>query len=346
IAGVLGAAALAFAWYLGTLLLAHPGYETRNLHALRYSAVLSGPVTTEGILLKQTSARDAIAALPGVTAVALGGSAPAMQYSTGTRTIPDPRTPREQPRIQSMVIDASYVDVLGLRLVHGQSPQASEPNAVVVNRSLAELLFGRSDVVGEHLILNTQGGRSQIAGVLEDLSFEHPLAEIEPTAFFNLSANSGLIISGLLLVESAMPPNALQAAIKRLTDAGAIEINVGNVTALREARKTMLAPDRARSLLTIGTATLVVLLAAFGFYGTQRYLVAAGRREYAIRASLGAGPRALARLVFTRGFALGLPGLVLGLPFAFIVVAWLRDEYISREVSPALVTLGVALGLV
>jgi ABC-type antimicrobial peptide transport system permease subunit len=90
----------------------------------------------------------------------------------------------------------------------------------------------------------------------------------------------------------------------------------------------------------------VVLLATFGFYGTQRYLVTAGRREYAIRASLGAGPKALGGLVIRRGLTLGLPGLVLGALLAFIAVAWLRDDFVSREISPFAVTLAVVLGLV
>jgi len=90
---------------------------------------------------------------------------------------------------------------------------------------------------------------------------------------------------------------------------------------------------------------LVVILAAFGFYGTQRFLVAAGRREYAILGALGAGPRALGRLVLNRGVALGIPGLVLGTLLAFIVVAWLRDDFVSRGVSPAAVSALVALGI-
>ena len=94
------------------------------------------------------------------------------------------------------------------------------------------------------------------------------------------------------------------------------------------------------------TASLVVLLAALGFYGTQRYLVAAGRREYAIRASLGAGPRALGRLVVWRGLLLGLPGLVAGALLAFIIVAWLRDDYVSREISAVGVTVWVVIGLI
>ena len=62
--------------------------------------------------------------------------------------------------------------------------------------------------------------------------------------------------------------------------------------------------------------------------------------------SIGAGPKALGRLVILRGLTLGLPGLALGALLAFITVAWLRDDFVSREISPYAVTLAVVVGLV
>lgn len=87
-------------------------------------------------------------------------------------------------------------------------------------------------------------------------------------------------------------------------------------------------------------------LAALGFYGTQRYLVTARRGEYAVRSALGADPQSLARLVITRAFVAGLPGLVVGSVPAFAATAWLRSEFLSSAVSaetvPALVAIGLA----
>jgi len=148
------------------------------------------------------------------------------------------------------------------------------------------------------------------------------------------------------VIESSLPAAELQQQLQGLIDAGEIELGRPFIRPLIDLRANILAPDTARSWLTIGTASLVVLLAGFGFYGTQRYLVMAGRREYAIRASLGAGPKALGRLVLRRGLVLGLPGLVLGGLLAFIVVAWLRDDFVSRDVGPGTVTGVVVLGLV
>jgi ABC-type antimicrobial peptide transport system permease subunit len=148
------------------------------------------------------------------------------------------------------------------------------------------------------------------------------------------------------VIESSLPADALRQELQALYDSGASERQPNSVRPLSDLRESMIAPDKARGLLTISTASLVVLMAAFGFYGTQRYLVSAGRREYAVRAALGASPKLLGRLVLARGLMLSLPGLVLGAPFAFVLVNWLRDEYLSREISPGLITAYVIIGIV
>ena len=45
------------------------------------------------------------------------------------------------------------------------------------------------------------------------------------------------------------------------------------------------------------------------------------------------------------GLLLGLPGLVVGMPLAFIVVAWLRNDYLSRDISPSAMVVAVASGI-
>ncbi len=46
-----------------------------------------------------------------------------------------------------------------------------------------------------------------------------------------------------------------------------------------------------------------------------------------------------------RGLALAWPGLVLGVLLAFVLVAWLRGEFVSPEVSPYAVTVVVGAAL-
>jgi predicted permease len=350
IAGTLGGAAIAFAWYLGSMLLGYPGYLAEDRYAVQFNAFFvtqaDGRTTVAQLLSNTVDAarqREVIEGVPGVRSITFSSLVPGSQTNVSTRTVPDPADPTQDISIGNGTIDSAYVDVLGLRLLYGRSPEENESGVALVNQSLARLFFGRDDVVGETLEIPSDAGpRTEIVGVLEDLSFIHPAAEVEPILFMK-QPPSPFGIRGV--IESSLPVAELQRQLQERIDSGELELGPPNLRPLDELRQNLIAPDKARSLLTIGTASLVVLLAAFGFYGTQRYLVTAGRREYAIRASLGAGPKALGRLVFRRGMMLSLPGLVAGALLSFIVVAWLRDDFISREIPPGVVTLGVVVGL-
>ena len=355
IAGALGAAAIAFGWYLGSLMFADPGYETRDRLAVQYRAdinLASAPsplVLIERMNVERSRMREAMSAIPGIRAVAFGQPVPGLQTGNFTTQVPDPRDPTKSIRLSSGNLDSRFIEVLGLRLAYGRAPTDNDVNVVLVNEALARELFGREDVVGEQFMQNFAAPGAtgpppaqEIIGVLEDMSFGHPAADVQPMLFSTSSNFLGMSA----IVETDLTAAALQQELERIAAGGEVEIRVETVRPLKELRSGLLAADRARGFLTVGTAALVVLLAAFGFYGTQRYLVTAGRREYAIRASLGAGPRSLGRLVIGRGLMLGLPGLVLGTLLAFIAVAWLRDDFVSREISPTVVTLAVVIGLV
>jgi len=359
VACTLSGAAIAFAWHLISVLTADPGYRTTGLYAVPYSIMegksigfmmRDGKYTVVGAV-DSKRLHETLQAVPGVKSVSLTGAVPGLAVGMGQITVPDPRDPQKPIQVRTMTVDDHYVGLFALKLLHGRNVNDNDPGGVLVNQAFARRFFGREDVAGEPLpdLPAAAGGRvepaligvTHIVGVLPNLSYQHPLDTVDPTIFI---AN-GFSFSGVAIIESTLAAGALQKPIQdalRTVE----QRTMGNIEPLSRIHDTTLAPDRARGLLTIATAVIVVLLAAIGFYGTQRYLVIAGRREYAIRASLGAGPLALGRLVLSRGLMLGLPGLILGLPLAFILVAWLRGDYVSRAISPAAVSLVVALALV
>jgi putative ABC transport system permease protein len=316
-------------------------------------AQAGGPVQPGALAARESvdnaRRREILLSVPGVTDVSMAGIAPGMMASFNRGPIPHPDGPNQEIQVQRATIDSHYLDVLGLTLVHGRGPTDADGGVMLVNQALGRAVFGRENVVGESLDVGRggNGGQQQveIVGVLEDLSFEHPAADVMPSIFLT-SDPTTVSAQGMALIAGRLSTAELREALDGLVASRELEIAIQDVVPLATARRELLTNDRARSYLTIGAALLVVLLAALGFYGTQRYLVAAGRREYAIRASLGAGPRSLGRLVQRRGLLLGLPGVILGLPLAFIAVAWLRDDYVSRDISAILVSLVAALALV
>lgn len=237
--------------------------------------------------------------------------------------------------------------MLGLTVLHGRVPDlmSGDATGVLVNQTLARALWGRDDVVGEHIPAGSRLGYDgiEVVGVLEDASFGHPAKAVPPMAWKTIGEPRATAAE--TIIEAQLTAAELQRALDRIAEAGRIEPPISPVEPLKARYNALTAPDRARGLITVASATLVVLLTVFGFYSTQRHLVAAGRREYAIRLAIGAGPRAVGRLVVRRSVLLGLPGLAAGGLLAFIVVAWLRDNLLSREISPALVTVWLVAGL-
>jgi ABC-type antimicrobial peptide transport system permease subunit len=283
-------------------------------------------------VIERERQRDLIAGIPGVEDASFTTYTPG-----GAGTLPYTVVQRESGRyveIATIYIDDHYFDLLGIPLVYGQNIDPTDNTQLVGNESYAIATFGRADSVGEV----TRTDRT-LRGVVQDVAYGHP-AEAVPLIGYTAWARTSYPI---LLLKTPLAPPEMRRLLQQKIDAGALEIELGNIDRLENVASRDLRADRARTILTVNAALLVVILAALGFYGTQRYLVTAGQREYAIRSALGAGPRALGRLVFFRSLKLGLPGLVFGSVLALLTVSWLRDRFLARAVSPVSVSMMVML---
>jgi predicted permease len=347
VAAVIGAAAIVFGWHLSLMMFGNAGYEMADRYLVEGSSDFT-PVNYADYSLSLANRREAILAIPGVTAVAFGYPVPARQSGGGfPARISNPTESEKPVEAYYGVVSRPFVELLGLRLLRGRAPEEDETaDVVVVNQALARSLWGHDDVVGERLPPNNnfgdQGG--DVIGVLEDLSFEHPSATVPPFVFTTLVNGSPRDL--LTIIEAELMASELHQALDQLVSTGVLEMTVQGIRPLSSLRNDTLSNDRVRTFLIMGAAAIVVFLVAIGFYGTQHYLVAAGRREYAIRGALGAGPRAIGQSVLRGGILMSLPGLVAGGMLAFIAVTWSLDEYVSRQISPVGVTLWVVIGLV
>ncbi|HUF73763.1 MAG TPA: FtsX-like permease family protein [Gammaproteobacteria bacterium] len=347
IAGTVAAAAIAFGWYLALLVTADHGYDTRDVHAVTMTQQPNfGPASGQDFTARfaeRERRRQIIAGIPGIESVAFGTAAPGVTTGTLIARIPRPIPPGDNVQFAAVAAGPQYFEMLDIDLIDGSFYEGDEGNAMIVNEAAARLIWGRADVVGETLPLSIGGtGGSEMIGVVADIAHEHPDVEVPPRVYVPIMPFFG---GEVVFVRSPSSSAEIRAATQSLIDSGDLDFTIRDVQRLSERVATFLAADRARSLLTIVSAIVVLVVAGSGFYGTQRFLVSAGRREYAIRSSIGAGPRALGRLVLGRGLVLSLPGLVLGGLLAFIVTAWLRDDFVSREVSPGVVTVSVVAAL-
>jgi putative ABC transport system permease protein len=348
VAAVIAACAIAFVWYLNAVAAIDRGFSATDVLVLRVEGIQPGGSApdVEAARQEREHRRNVISALPGVEGVAFGTAVPGTVAMTMIAPVAPPDDPQARFSFDQFAVDAAYFDLLNLSLIDGRALEPDERDRIVINETLARRLWGRTDVAGELLPRalppNVTVALPQVVGVVRDITFGHPSDEMPPTGFVH---SGGVSPGELILIRTTASTANVRRMLQERIDAGELEFQIQSIDPVEEAWDRVLAPDRARTTLTLAAALLVLALTAFGYLGTQRFLVDSGRREFAILAALGAGPKAIGRLVLGRGLLQGLPGLVLGSLFAFIVVAWLRDDFLSHAVRPATVTALVAAGI-
>jgi hypothetical protein len=349
IAGAVGAAAIALGSQFGLLLLADHGYDVDDI---RVVTIGTGPealqnngiAALEAVLVERERKRETVLSIPGVEAVAFASAAPGVNRRGLTVPIPHPRNPGETVPISIVSADRQYFEMLGLAIVEGRIYEVESIEVMLANETAAELLWGTTEATNETVAISVSGAPStRNTGVAADVSYGHPSADALARAYIPLFPLRGL---DYIFVRTPMPAADLRAALEPLVESGELEVWLGDVRSLETLTDALIDQDRTRGLLTIAAAVLIVLLTTLGFYGTQQLLLRASLREFAIRASLGAGPASLGRRVLVRGFDLGLPGVAIGGLLAFVAVAWLSGEYVADSISPALIATATVAALI
>jgi ABC-type antimicrobial peptide transport system permease subunit len=84
------------------------------------------------------------------------------------------------------------------------------------------------------------------------------------------------------------------------------------------------AQPKLRASLLGGFGVVALLLAALGVFGLMSYSVASRTSEFGVRASLGASPSSIGRMIVIQGLSLGAIGLAAGLAAAFGFTRFLK----------------------
>lgn len=118
------------------------------------------------------------------------------------------------------------------------------------------------------------------------------------------------------------------------------------VAALRDQVAGTITGPRFYTTLLLSFATLALVLAAVGIYGTMSYVVGERRREMGIRIALGAAATSVTRLVVRQGLLLAGFGVVVGIGGAAIATRLLESFLfgVTTTDPPAFVLGVVVLG--
>jgi len=315
------------------LLLTHVplGFETGR--RIVVNLVVSGPRYT-GEAQWLAYARDAVArirAVPGVAEAAAASSAPLESGPLIHFVVPDrPRPPAgDEPRGLLRTMEPDYFRTLGIRIVRGRAftlaDAAGSPRVAMVNETLARTIFPGEDPVGRTIEITPRTraawadrpGRLTIVGVLADIK----QVDVHEIAFNEVSLPFAQRPSPLITVIARVnvDPGAIVPAARAAAAAADPSLPVRRVVPLESMVSSSLAGARFNLLLITSFASVALLMACVGVYGSMSRAVGERRREFGVRVALGASRRSIVSAAFAQACRTAASGVAAGLFGVFVI---------------------------
>lgn len=298
-----------------------------------------------------------VRALPGVTAaVPASGSMLQGNLSTGGGNVEAEDGPLggklQFLTIVSRHVPGDYFRVLGIRMLAGQTFSAqdeqSEPNVEIIDKSMAERLWPGQQAVGKRFRWGTAprfGPWITVKGVVSDVGLvalgAFPLQEYKPTRADNVSRMSGFFVRVSPNTNEQVALATVRSAVRSVDPL----VPIPSAYTESEIVDGALAIPRFATALVGAFASLALLLAAIGLYGTIAYGVSQRTREIGVRIALGARTGDVSKLITGGGLRLALGGMVIGVVGALAGVRLLAGLlYGISPTDPAVFT-AIPVGL-
>jgi ABC-type antimicrobial peptide transport system permease subunit len=220
------------------------------------------------------------------------------------------------------------------------------PFVAVVNESLVRKSLPNQNPLGRTIFCPFDSFQGMtIIGVVGDVRQRGPAREPMPECYMTYDQHA---FNGLSVVaRSVGDPNALAETLRRLVRERSPDVPM-KFTTMEAMLSENVAANRFRTLLFAVFAGLAVCLAMAGVYGAMAYAVGQRSSEIGLRIALGASTGSVLRLILSRGLALAVVGLALGLAAASASTRLLTSMLFQVQPNDPLVYLGVTalLGLV
>jgi putative ABC transport system permease protein len=267
---------------------------------------------------RETTARvigEQVSQLPGVQHVAWSYGLPPHggAISDGTWQSDAPGSPVVDIEVDRYQVGPEFFDLYGIPLLRGRTFEPSDlQGSVVIGERLARTLWPGLDPMGRTFSFENQ--RFQVIGLAREIHHPSLDASIDRPEFYEPFAGVGSYAMMSIRCEATCPDTAVIRQRVLATHPG---IRVVEVQALEDVYLEQLARPRAAAALGFAFAGVALLAAAGGLFSVLSYAVGRRKREFGIRAALGASPGQIRRVVLRDGSVVALIGVAIG-----SVAAW------------------------
>ena len=287
---------------------------------LTFNLPLIGVTTSSGRIDTSARALEAIAAIPGVTAVGGATGLAPITAQRGTSFEVDGRAdaPLDQRRAYFIAASPGYFRALGTPVLAGREFTAEDregsPLTVMVSRTLARRFFGEENAIGRRVRLVNPDYSSEwrsIVGVVADVRYQG-LDSVDPPVLYTPFAQTPFPWM-YVHVRTQGDPAAALGSIRSAVSTVDSRLKLANPQPMTALISESSADPRFRATLISSFALVAIVLAAIGLHGVIAFGVSRRAREIAIRLALGASASSVRWRVVRQALVLVAIGVALGL---------------------------------
>ncbi|MDB4874892.1 MAG: efflux transporter, permease protein [Gemmatimonadetes bacterium] len=315
------------------LLAVDAGFDASHLLTLEVNSIGTKYPTNASVVAYHDRVRSAVAALPGVTSVAvanqlpLGGNADSYGVIDADNI---PANPELAPNGDRYVVSPGYFSTMRVPILRGRTFTAAEAadtvnNVALVSAALADRMWPGQNPLGKRIVLGgPKGAPRTVIGVAGNvrhggLDAATTLQWYTPEAQWLFADNQEVLV-----VRTSGDPAALANAVRRAIAAIDPAQPIVKIATMDQVI-AMSTTQRHLALVLFGAfAVAALLLAVAGIYGVLAGSVAERTREIGVRSALGATPSDIVALVVGQGGRLAVAGIVFGLAGSFALTRFLR----------------------
>ncbi len=344
---LVGAGLLGQSFY--RLLHVENGFDTTHLATVQVMAPANIYTKDEQNVALFREIETRLSALPGVQSVGITSDLP-VQCNCNTDWIRIVGKPfhGEHNEVDERDVNSAYFATLKAEVIRGrvltENDDASRPQVIVINESLAKKYFPGEDPIGKMVGNGDFSAKSmrQVVGVIKDVREGALDDEVWPSEYFSIyhspDNNFAVAVRTSQDEKSVLP--VLVSTLHQIDPNLGVYGEITMTDQIESTQSSLL--HRFCTWLVAGFAAMALVLGVVGLYGVVAYSVSQRRREIGVRMALGAQRGSVYRLVMRQAGRLTALGLGIGTVCAIGASLLMRKVLFGVQAWDAPTLIGVA----